>query len=180
MADQFRSLAEIREQLAHYQELLGPKDNERLLVCDTNVLIHGKPFHNLSWNELFSEQKVRLVLPLVILDELDGLKDKGVPNAGGVLRDLDARLVPGNALARIDVRTNVTLQLVDEPTLHERLDGHDDEIVRQAGYFSSMCDGRITMVTRDRGMRVRAEAAGLQALPLPSDYERTAKGSSDD
>ncbi|MES2171374.1 MAG: PIN domain-containing protein [Actinomycetota bacterium] len=179
MADQLRSLNDIRQQLAHYEQLLRPREDERLLVCDTNALVHGKRFDTLRWNELFAERKVRIVLPLVVIDELDTIKDRGgsIKNnanraAGAVLRELDAKLLPGQALQRMELRDNVTLQLVDEPFGHTRLEGHDDEIIRQASYFSSMSEGRTTIVARDRGMRVRAEAAGIDVIPLPLDYER--------
>ena len=172
VADQRQSLQDLREQLLHYQAMVGPLPEERLLICDTNVLIHGKRFHQLAWNEKFSERKIRMILPLAVIDELDKKKDEGNRDAGAVLKDLDGLLKPGAALQPIELRTNVTLQLTDEPSSYERLRSVDDEIVRQAGYFWSMSGGRITIVTRDRGMRVRAEAAGINAIALPPDYER--------
>ncbi len=175
IADQMRGLEELREQLRHYQALLSPLPEERILVCDTNVLIHGKLFHELPWNEKFSERKIRMVLPLAVLDELDQRKDEGDRDAGTVLRDLDARLTPGAAMAPVVLRTHVTLQLMDEPANYERLRSVDDEIVRQARYLSSMSSGRITIASIDRGMRVRSEAAGINAIDLPPEYKRNAE-----
>ncbi|WP_082368837.1 PIN domain-containing protein [Arthrobacter sp. ERGS1:01] len=170
--DQERSIQLLREQLLHYRDLLKPAADERLLVCDTNVFIHGRPFHQLLWNEQFEEKKVCLTIPLTIVDELDSLKDRGVRAAGGVLKDLDGFLSSDSALERVTLRANVTLQIVDEPVGHQRLSSNDDEIVRQMNFFASLCDSRVTLVTRDRGMRVRAHAAGLDARYLPPDYER--------
>ena len=176
VSDQKRTLEDLREQLQHYRSLVEPSPEERLLICDTNVLVHGKLFHELMWNEQFGERKVRIILPLAVLDELDKLKDEGNEAAGTVLRDLDARLKPGAALERVVLRPNVTLQLTDEPSGYERLRSVDDEIVRQAAYFASMSFGRITIVAIDRAMRVRAEAAGINAIALPPGYERKSAG----
>jgi rRNA-processing protein FCF1 len=172
IADQNRVLEDLRTQLQHYQTLVGPLPEERLLICDTNVLIHGKRFHELPWNEKVSERKIRLVIPLAVLDELDKQKDEGNRDARAVLKDLDGILKPGAALERVTLRTHVTLQLTDEPASYERLRSVDDEIVRQARYFSSVSGGRITIATIDRGMRVRAEAAGINAIDLPPEYKR--------
>jgi len=167
-------LGVLEEQLQHFSEMLSPLPDERLVVCDTNVLIHGKIFHEVGWPGLFDERKVRLVLPLVIIDELDRLKDRGIKEAGGVLKAFDARLPVGAAMKRVELRANVTLQLVDEPLNHVRLKGQDDEIVRQALFFNTFASNRLTVITRDRGMRVRCEAASLACKMLPPELERRA------
>ncbi|MFJ6537457.1 PIN domain-containing protein [Paenarthrobacter sp. NPDC091711] len=170
--DQEYALTILANQLERFQRLLNYTTDERFLVCDTNVLVHGKPFHELPWNDHFEEKRVCIVLPLIVIDELDALKDRGVRPAGGVLKDLDRLLPRLSALDRIEVRRNVSLQVVDEPPGHERLRSNDDEIVHQMTYFAALCDEKLTLVTRDRGMRVRAQAAGLDARYLPDGYER--------
>lgn len=172
IAEQQAYIESLREQLTHYQALLTPDPDEAMLLCDTNVFIHGKPFHQVRWNEQFTKKKARLLLPLVVLDELDYLKDQGNRAAGGALKDLDARLVSDSALRRVQLRENVSLQLVDEPSGHERLGRVDDEIVHQAVFYASVGNCNLTLFTLDRGMRVRAAAADLDARMLPSEYER--------
>ncbi|MCL2794655.1 MAG: PIN domain-containing protein [Microbacteriaceae bacterium] len=172
--EQQRYLEGLEKQLLHYQELLRPDPDEALFICDTNVLVHGLPFEQVRWNEEFTEKKARLLLPLVVIDELDALKDRGIREAGGVLKALDGVLAPGKALDRVTLRDNVTLQIVDEPVGHQRLVRIDDEIVQQAAFYTSMAGRKITLFTRDRGMRVRAETsvADLEGRMLPTKYER--------
>lgn len=173
--DQERVLMDLRDQLQHYEVLLASSPGERFLLCDTNVLIHGKPFHQLQWDEQFTEKRICILVPLVVIDELDSLKDRGVRPAGGVLKDLDRFLSETSALSRVGVRRAVSLQVVDEPTGHERLRSNDDEIVHQMSYFASLSESPLTLMTRDRGMRVRAQSAGLEARYLPAAYERRAE-----
>ena len=170
--DQELSLTLLREQLVHYQGLLSPRASERFVILDTNVLIHGKQFHEVQWDSQFEEKDVRILMPLVIVDELDSLKNKSVPGAAGVLRDLDRFLPTDGALTLTQIRSRVRLQLIDEPLGHARLSNADDEIVQQASYFASISDAPVTIITQDRGMRVRAEAAGLDVLMLPGWLKR--------
>lgn len=173
LGDQQLALERLRDQLLHYQSMLATDVDERLLLLDTNTLIHGTLFTQVRWNELVAENRARIVIPLIVLDELDGQKNKSNQTAGGVLREIDTLLQQGKALARTPLRANVTLQVVDEPTGHERVGNADDEIVYQAVYYASHAADRITLVTRDRAMRVRAEAAGLAALMLPPTLYRS-------
>lgn len=75
-------------------------------------------------------------------------------------------------LSPIQLRDRVWLQLVDEPLGHERRRGNDDEIVRQAVYFSQLNEGRLILLTRDRGMLVRAQTSGLTSMFLPEHLVR--------
>lgn len=168
-----RALGSVRDQLTHYRDLLQPEAAELFVVPDTNVLVHGQLFTDLDWTTLVGSRTATLLLPLAVLDELDNLKNRGIGGAGAVLRKIDGLVVSGQALSRMSVRANVGLQLLDEPLGHTRLQITDDEIVRQSLYFASLCAGRLTIVTSDRGMRVRAEAAGLPVVMLPRQLART-------
>jgi len=168
-----RSLELIRDQLRHYQELLTPAGAELVVVPDTNVLMHGQLFTQMDWRKAMGSETVTLVLPLVVLDELDDKKNAGERGAATTLRALDELVVAGEALQRMLVRQGVTLQLLDQPPGHNRLQNHDDEIVRQSLYFASIHGGPLQIVTRDRGMRVRAESARLRVAILPQEFART-------
>lgn len=171
-----RTLESIRDQLAHYRDLLAPDTADLFVVPDTNVLVHGRIFTDVDWPALVESKTVTLLVPLAVLDELDDLKNRNVGGAGAVLRKIDGLVVSGRALNRMPVRANVGLQLVDEPLGHTRLRNTDDEVVRQSLYFASLCAGRLTIVTGDRGMRVRAEAAGVPVVMLPKQLARTRSG----
>lgn len=172
---QKRHLEELLSQLRHYISLLTLPTNHWIVVPDTNVYVHGKLFHEVEWHREISARRASLVMPLVVLDELDRIKDRDPEfgrRARSVLRALDRITQDKDWLTPIPLRHNVWLQLVDEPPGHQRQQGQDDEIVRQSNYFAQLNDGRLMLLTRDRGMRLRAQAAGLNSQTLPEHLER--------
>lgn len=171
LRDQARVLRSLLSQIEHYVDLVQPSEDETLVVLDTNVYVHGQPFDQVRWEKHVSGANVRLLMPLIVVDELDKLKDRS-DSARGVLRSLDAVFAGATSLARLHIRDTVTLQLLDEPLGHVRLDRADDEIVRQVAYYSAVAESPVTIFTRDRGMRIRALASGVDARMLPPELER--------
>lgn len=172
---QIRYLEGLLAQLRHYISLLALPLDQWIVVLDTNVYIHGKLFHEVEWNREIDVRRASLVMPLVVLDELDRIKDQDLKfgrRAQSVLRALDTSTSGKDWLTPIPLRQNVWLQLLDEPSGHQRQQGQDDEIVRQARYFAQLNENRLVLLTRDRGMRLRAQAAGLISKTLPERLER--------
>ncbi|MEU8210543.1 PIN domain-containing protein [Micromonospora sp. NPDC049044] len=162
-------------QLRRYISLLTFPTDHWTVVLDTNVYIHGELFHEVEWQRLSESRRATVVMPLVVLDELDRVKDRDQEfgrRAQSVLKALD-RITEGREwVAPIPLRQNVWLQLLNEPPGHQRRKGQDDEIVRQASYFAQLNDNRLVVVTRDRGMRLRVQAAALNSQSLPANLER--------
>ena len=171
-------LAELLGQLQRYISLLAFPPDHWAVVLDTNVYIHGKLFHEVEWQRQTNSRRATIVLPLVILDELDQIKDRDPEfgrRAQSTLRALD-KLTQGKQWSdHLQLRQNVWLQLLDEPQGHHRQQGQDDEIVRQSAYISQVNDSRMLLITRDRGMRLRTQSAGLKSQELPKDLERIRK-----
>ena len=46
----------------------------KILVLDTNLLLHGKFLTEINWNFIFEEQKKKIVIPYIVLKELDRAK----------------------------------------------------------------------------------------------------------
>lgn len=179
---QMRHLEQLSTQLKHYISLLALPPDHWIVIPDTNVLIHGKLFHEVEWNREIGVRCVLLTVPLVILDELDRTKDRDLQygrRARSVLLALDTTTKDKDWLSPIPLRQNVALQLLDEPFGHQRQESQDDEIVRQARYFAQINENRLILVTRDRGMRLRAQAYGLTSKNLPDHLERI-KAATDD
>lgn len=169
-------LRELLAQLKHYRSLLCLAPDHWLIVLDTNVYIHGYLFHEVEWRREIDVRRVTMAVPLVVLDELDRIKDRGGEfgtRAGRVLRALERVAKDGDWLNPIQLKREVWLQLVDEPLGHERRPGQDDEIVRQAVYFSQLNENRLILLTLDRGMRLRAQASGLTSRSLPEHLKRS-------
>lgn len=51
---------------------------DKFLFLDTNIFIHCKDFSKISWKRLFNDktQKIILIIPETVLDELDELKNQ--------------------------------------------------------------------------------------------------------
>lgn len=178
---QIQQLESIRHQLEHYSARLSLQEDSWLVVCDTNVHIHGKLCEQVEWHRAIGVSDVCLVVPLIVIDELDKIKDDDRnyrDRAKSVLRMFDRLTRDRGALDPIQLRRHVTLQILNEPRGHIRQQRQDDEIVRQAEYFARLNGGRLVIVTRDRGMRVRAQAAGLTSKILPEELLRIRESAS--
>ncbi|MFB7867439.1 PIN domain-containing protein [Streptomyces sp. NPDC056069] len=142
-------------------ELKRWPENTAVAVLDTSVLIkHPVKLENVDFAELLgTEREVRVVVPVVVVDELDRLKESKVPDirwrAGYSLAVIDRLLDEAGPLSPYGVDV-----LTDEPG-HVRLSDEDDEIVDRALAVPAMAAGLTTLVTYDTGMAMRAKMLGL-------------------
>ncbi len=157
------------------------------VVPDTNFYIHHKDkLEDVDFGPLINvwQSEVTVLVPIVIVDELDRLKeskDKWVRwRAGYTLAVLDrlladgagrARLRPGDAVPGPDglTRSEVTIELVFDPSAHVRLPGNDDEIIDRALAIEPLANRKVTLLTYDTGQSTRACNAGLQVVKLSQD-----------
>lgn len=159
----------------------------RLVIADTNVFLHSERyFDEIRWDEIAGGQfGVHLIIPMLIIDELDAAKrtagGKKV-SAGGdetvrtrarvTLKRIDQRLRPGTITTlRPGLGQNaapVSAEvLLDEPG-HARLPHADDELVDRAVGLQHLAGRDVHIVTNDLGMKFRAEAAGLNVVLPPA------------
>jgi hypothetical protein len=161
----------------------------QFVVADTNIYLHqDDEFDQLPWTQLVpggATVGVLLVVPLVVIDELDRQKR----TSGGVkvsqtnktevrsrarrtlrrINDLfpaatsdTATLLPrGYGAGGVDVAL-----LLDQPG-HLRLPRADDEIVDRALALRDISGRDIMIATSDTGMDLRARTQQLQVLPFP-------------
>ncbi|WP_329311074.1 PIN domain-containing protein [Streptomyces sp. NBC_01262] len=163
------SIARQTEQLGALAERPG-----RVLVYDTNSLMHYQPPDAIEWAKLVKASAVRLVVPLVVVDELDRKQHEGsekmAQRARRALQELDKILdgtQPGEA-APLPERAGVSIEfLMDEPG-HRREASADDEVIERSVLLAQIIGGSVAVVTADTGMRLRARAAGLETLRLPA------------
>jgi len=152
---------------------VGP--STRLIVCDTNIHIHSHMFPGIPWASMLAVERVRLTVPLVVIDELDDIKrraSKDGRRAQKVLKRIN------DAIGRLDgeqvatINPTMDLQLLIEPPGYSRLESNDDEIVRQTAYLDRVTEGRATLVSADIGMQIRAVAASVNQFAMPVQYKR--------
>lgn len=136
----------------------------RMFVLDTNVLLHDA-------NSLFAFKAVVIVIPLVVLEELDTFKTENGErgrNAREVIRTLDdlrsrGRLSEGVKLNH-DTEGTV-LKVLPTPTEDNSMlcvNSVDNQIIHTVQYYADK-GFDVTFVTKDINARVKADALGLDA-----------------
>ncbi|WP_269203880.1 PIN domain-containing protein [Motilibacter peucedani] len=149
----------------------------RLVVPDTNVFLHlPEPWVEVPWKDRVGcrvAEALRLVIPLLVVDELDRAKlgrNETRSRARGVLRLLDQHFPDPSAVALLagsgELQGSVTVELLLDDLGHVRLPDADSGLVDRAVELQALADRDVTIVTLDIGMALRARAAGVRALRL--------------
>ena len=139
------------------------KDKRKVFVLDTSVLLYDKiSIHSFPGNDV--------VIPLVVLDELDRFKEsKGLlgENARYINRFLDdlravGRLHEGVAIEndqtiRVEINHNENVPTGLDP------DDADNKIIAVANELSNNLDKKVIVVTKDINFRVKCDALDIDA-----------------
>ncbi|MFH8362723.1 PIN domain-containing protein [Streptomyces anulatus] len=169
---------EVRERVVALEAAVGAFQRQMrrwpattsVLVLDTSVFIkHETKLEDTDFFVLAGAgaEEVRVTVPMVVVDELDRLKES---------RDKQVRWRAGYSLAVLDrlLESNERLGLVKVEVLfdspgHVRLPDEDDEIVDRALAVHTIAAGAAQLVTYDTGMAMRAKWANLPVLKLRTD-----------
>lgn len=144
--------------------------NRKTFVIDTNVLLHDP-----DAIEKFTDNDV--VIPLVVLEELDGMKrlgDELGKNARQVIRYIDSLKGKnqGNLHEGVQIENGITVRIqvenkgVEKKVFPLPLDRNTNKILMMACQIRDS-GKNVVLVSKDFVMRVKAEAIGLEA----QDYE---------
>ncbi len=155
------------------------------VVADSSFYVHHPDkLREADFAELLGVKgaAVHLMVPMVVVDELDQLKESKATHARwrarytlAVLDELfqanteQAVLHTPNAEERLTTglrRGEVTLQLLFDPPGHVRLPINDDEIVDRALAIQPLAGRQVTVLTYDTGQATRARVAGLRDVKL--------------
>lgn len=139
------------------------------LVFDTSALVREGSFDQFDWSKLVDAESARLVIPILVVRELDDLKnygrsEKARPRLRKIMRILD-----GKGRGPAMVSASATLELLMDPPGHVRLPSHDEEIVRRAAYLQGRRGGPLKLITGDYTMLFTAEAHGVRAQLTPAE-----------
>jgi hypothetical protein len=184
--ERLRVISETREELE--RDLARWKSVRGLVVVpDSNVLLHhDEYFDAIDWTRVVPAraEDVHVVIPLLVIDELDNQK-RGARN--NKVSDVNPELV--RTRARVTLRkfhdlftsTNwrvtlkpsafpesgaVTVELLFDDPDHVRLSRADDELVDQARGLQDLSGRAVHLVTFDTGAALRGRAAGLAVIQL--------------
>jgi predicted ribonuclease YlaK len=154
-------------------------------VVDTSVFIHHPDkIRDIPYAELLSVgfEEVRLVVPRVVVDELDRLKESGnqqsrwrAAHSLGVLDELLLSPRSRAAIRKADdfsavtaaggmPRDRVTIEVLFDDAHHIRLDDNDDEIIDRALALQAYARIPIRLLTMDTSMALRARILDLRVL----------------
>ncbi|MFD9880227.1 PIN domain-containing protein [Streptomyces alboflavus] len=143
-----------------------------IVVPDTSAFIEGEIFTDLVWpTKMGVKGSVRLVVPIIVVEQLDRLKDGGNTRAGDRARKVLKRLrekrrdaAPGTPA---QVRDKVTVEIFLGDGWQQRHPIADDEIIHQALSIQKMVPNEITLACVDAGMEFRALENGLKVFEVP-------------
>ncbi|MHB2017587.1 MAG: PhoH family protein [Candidatus Xenobia bacterium] len=150
----------------------GTAAGRKIYVLDTSVLLH-RP------QSIFSFETNTVVIPIVVLDELDQFKRGSRElnrNARHVIKYIDRLREKGQIDQGVRLRDGGTLiiELTDRDELHLLPAGfetsNDNRILASA--LSMKHDNpkkRVVLVSKDINMRVKADAVGLEAEDYKAD-----------
>lgn len=147
-----------------------------IAVPDTNVLLHYRPFEEVSWEEVIGAGSVLLAVPLRVVDELDEKKtsrSSGLASRAATVIAHLQRLLGDAAGAPVKVRKGVAIQVVRPPAIDEPYQPSSDadtEILDTCEALAFFTGKRVLVVSGDYGMRLRASARAIEAVEMPDRF----------
>jgi rRNA-processing protein FCF1 len=144
-----------------------------IIVLDTNTLLHYRNPDQINWQVLTGAPEVLLVVPLVVLDELDDKRNAKDTSLARRARNIASTIEHWTASAGADSPTEladgVSILVLSEESGHRRLSNNDDEIIAVARSLADRGE-TVLVATADGGMRTRARVRGVRVLMLPDDH----------
>lgn len=139
------------------------------LVFDTSALVREGSFDTFDWSPKVDNVCVRLIIPILVVREMDHLKNYGkTPKARRRLRRI-FEILNEQGRGPASVQPGTTLELLMDPPGHSRLSNHDEEIIRRAIYLQGRKGGPLKLITGDYAMLATAEAQGVPAELTPAE-----------
>ena len=173
---------ECREWDARLERLIGDIQGRlvfltrpgRLVVLDTSALMEGAFFTEFDWHLLEPSLKgaVRLVVPSLVMEELDDLKrhrdGRQKAQARRVLTALwDLHRPAPVEPAALPGRANITIEVLLDGGWHRRMPNNDGEIIDQALSLRELTGQQVILAAGDYTQLYRAAPAGLTAVLMP-------------
>lgn len=151
-----------------------------IVVPDTSAFVEGVYFTDLNWQDLADidpRKPVRLVVPVLVVEELDQLKrrwDRAGDRARSVLRRLWELNSDGKQATGIPGSRPVTVEVLADDSWHVRRPVNDNEIIERALYVGEITGKDMTLAAADYSMLFQASSAGLKTVLVDRPGEDTA------
>jgi len=170
----YGELGDLLERLRALQSRFGGLTG-RILVPDANVFLQFTFFRDAPWQELTDGEDARIVVPLLVVEQLD--RNKYATNkrtghrAHSVLRAFEELGMADGVPTSLPGRGTIEI-IADEPR-HLRAPVEDDQIVEVARRVSEAADVPTMLVTGDLAMLVRARALNTPSIRIPEAWSVT-------
>ncbi|WP_223297247.1 PIN domain-containing protein [Catenulispora acidiphila] len=182
LADRVDALDAAMKTLNEYAGRWG--DPKWLVVADSSFYLSSpERFADTSFHRVMGlhvEEEIHLLFPIVVVDELDRLKETGGTHprwrAGHTLGRLDEaitsgvtgilhRSAPGEGQSIVG---QVTVEIVLDQPGHTRQPIADDEIIERAATIRAIAGREVRLLTCDTSQATRGRMAGLKVKKVPS------------
>tara|TARA_Y100000022_G_scaffold200480_1_gene216076 strand:- start:43 stop:1347 length:1305 start_codon:yes stop_codon:yes gene_type:complete len=151
-------------------------NNRKIFVLDTSVLLYDK-------KSISSFPGNDVVIPIVVLDELDRFKEKSGllgENARYINRFLDELREKGKLNIGVEIENSQTISVSTKASSkvsdyidmdHLELDKNDNKILATALYLkNTLKDKTVVLVTKDINLRVKCDALDISAEDYYKDH----------
>jgi rRNA-processing protein FCF1 len=139
------------------------------IVLDTSALVREGAFDSFDWARLVGHRQVRLIIPILVVRELDDLKNYGKSSKARPRLRKMMQCLDGHGRGPAELKGGITLELLMDPPGHIRVINHDDEIIRRATYLQGRRGGSLKIITGDYTMLFIAQAEGIPAELTPAE-----------
>ncbi|MBG6129955.1 rRNA-processing protein FCF1 [Aquimarina sp. EL_43] len=149
----------------------------KYIFLDTNIFLHFQDFEKIDWlSESFSKA-CKLIIPPVVIDELDE-KKIGTNKIGNRARNILNRFEQLAEIEDVKIKENIEFEiLLSKPnreiyeTNNLNFDEKDHRLIASLIQFSQENDLKeILLCSNDIGPRLRAKMYGIKSLKLDSKY----------
>ncbi len=145
------------------------------IVLDTSAIVREGEFDTFNWEPVVNSACVRIILPILVIRELDNLKNVGKePKARKRLRRI-YELLEDHGRGAAPIRPGVTIELLMNPRRHVPLAINDEEIIGRVQYLKGRLGGPLKLISGDYRMVLSARAEGLDAQLTPAELKQVAE-----
>jgi len=143
------------------------------LLLDTNIYLHCQSFESIPWKTLAGcSDEYCILLPMQVLRELDGVKDRGEGTVNKRARTICSRLgeilIDGKDVAVPIITCEMPPK--EDFVLGLSPDIADDIIIQSGISFMEKHEGKLVAISRDIPFIVKAKQVGLPFIKMPEEY----------
>ncbi|MGC5745621.1 PIN domain-containing protein [Chryseobacterium sp. NFX27] len=145
------------------------------VVLDTNIYIHFIDFDQIDWQNIINDkQDFTILIPPVIIDELDGHKYNKNPKISKrvkrILPKIEDLLCEQNALVKIQLISKRPAEYIFRENGLNRLEQDDCILASIIEFKENTTDDKVFYITYDTGPRLKAKTLSIDSLKIEDKY----------